>query len=70
MTEPADRVLSAHLPTPARGWPRRRTWYRALGMVLVMLSWLIVLCAAATFSLTIGAVLADEPPLNRRLRRG
>jgi membrane protein len=39
-------------------------------MVLVMLSWSIVLCAAVTFSLTIGAVLADEPPLNRRLRRG
>jgi membrane protein len=35
--------------------------------VLAVLSWLIVLCAAITFAITIGAVLAQEPPLNRYL---
>ncbi|MCX4731512.1 hypothetical protein [Streptomyces sp. NBC_01363] len=30
-------------------------------------SWLIVVCAAVTFAVTIGAVLAEEPPLNRFL---
>ncbi|MDC0773833.1 YhjD/YihY/BrkB family envelope integrity protein [Streptomyces sp. HD] len=42
--------------------------YGALGLVLVLLSWLIVLCAAITFGVTIGAVLAQGPPLNRYLR--
>ncbi|MFF3608764.1 YhjD/YihY/BrkB family envelope integrity protein [Streptomyces sp. NPDC002463] len=41
--------------------------YGSLGLVLTMLSWLIVVCAAITFSLTIGAVLAQEPPLDRYL---
>ncbi|MFD0331510.1 hypothetical protein ACFQZC_33585 [Streptacidiphilus monticola] len=35
--------------------------------MLTMLSWLIVLCAAASFAVTIGAVLAQGPPLNRYL---
>ncbi|MGW4198139.1 YhjD/YihY/BrkB family envelope integrity protein [Streptomyces sp. NPDC005004] len=41
--------------------------YGSLGLVLVLLSWLIVLSAAITFAVTIGAVLAQEPPLNRWL---
>ncbi|MEK9522358.1 YhjD/YihY/BrkB family envelope integrity protein [Streptomyces sp. NPDC087908] len=41
--------------------------YGSLGLVLTMLSWLIVVCAAITFAFTIGAVLAQEPPLRRRL---
>ncbi|MFC9595140.1 YhjD/YihY/BrkB family envelope integrity protein [Streptomyces sp. NPDC056944] len=41
--------------------------YGSLGMVLTMLSWLIVVCAALTFAVTIGAVLAQEPPLDRYL---
>ncbi|MEU5216671.1 YhjD/YihY/BrkB family envelope integrity protein [Streptomyces sp. NPDC020807] len=39
--------------------------YGPFGVVLVMLSWLIVVCGAVTFAVTIGAVLAEEPPLNR-----
>ncbi|MEU9204661.1 YhjD/YihY/BrkB family envelope integrity protein [Streptomyces sp. NPDC048332] len=39
--------------------------YGSLGLVLTMLSWLIVVCGALTFAFTIGAVLAQEPPLNR-----
>ncbi|MFH9728240.1 YhjD/YihY/BrkB family envelope integrity protein [Streptomyces sp. NPDC017254] len=42
--------------------------YGSLGLVLTMLSWLIVVCAALTFAFTIGAVLAQEPPLDRYLR--
>ncbi|WP_326721367.1 MULTISPECIES: YhjD/YihY/BrkB family envelope integrity protein [unclassified Streptomyces] len=41
--------------------------YGSLGLVLTMLSWLIIVCAAVTFGVTIGAVLAEEPPLNRLL---
>ncbi|KAA6211397.1 YhjD/YihY/BrkB family envelope integrity protein [Streptomyces filamentosus] len=41
--------------------------YGALGLVLTLLSWLIVVCAALTFAFTIGAVLAREPALARRL---
>lgn len=44
--------------------------YGSFGLVLVMLSWMIVVCGAVTFAVTIGAVLAQEPPLNRYLRRG
>ncbi|QMU68040.1 YhjD/YihY/BrkB family envelope integrity protein [Streptacidiphilus sp. P02-A3a] len=41
--------------------------YGSLGLVLTLLSWLIALCAALTFAVTIGAVLAEGPPLNRWL---
>ncbi|WP_395365052.1 YhjD/YihY/BrkB family envelope integrity protein [Streptomyces sp. YH02] len=41
--------------------------YGSLGLVLTMLSWLIVVCAAITFAFTIGAVLAQEPPLRHYL---
>lgn len=61
--------LTARLYMPA-ALNRALSEYGALGMVLALLSWLIVLCAAVTFAVTIGAVLADEPPLNRFLRRG
>ncbi|MER5965682.1 YhjD/YihY/BrkB family envelope integrity protein [Streptomyces sp. NPDC002057] len=37
--------------------------YGALGLVLTLFSWLIVVCASVTFAFTIGAVLAQEPPL-------
>ncbi|MFH8724741.1 YhjD/YihY/BrkB family envelope integrity protein [Streptomyces termitum] len=39
--------------------------YGSLGLVLTLLSWLIAVCGAVTFALTIGAVLAREPPLDR-----
>ncbi|MFJ5075497.1 YhjD/YihY/BrkB family envelope integrity protein [Streptomyces sp. NPDC088553] len=41
--------------------------YGSLGLVLTMLSWLIVVCAGITFAFTIGAVLAQEPPLSHYL---
>ncbi|MFE6782917.1 YhjD/YihY/BrkB family envelope integrity protein [Streptomyces sp. NPDC057680] len=41
--------------------------YGSLGLVLTMLSWLIVVCASITFAFTIGAVLAQEPPLSHHL---
>ncbi|MFJ3218721.1 YhjD/YihY/BrkB family envelope integrity protein [Kitasatospora sp. NPDC086801] len=41
--------------------------YGSLGPVLMLLSWLIALCAAVTFSVTAGAVLAQGPPLNAYL---
>ncbi|MFE5793200.1 YhjD/YihY/BrkB family envelope integrity protein [Streptomyces sp. NPDC056503] len=41
--------------------------YGSLGLVLTLLSWLIVVCASLTFAFTIGAVLAREPALARRL---
>ncbi|OIV39534.1 ribonuclease BN, partial [Mangrovactinospora gilvigrisea] len=48
---------------------RALTEYGSLGLVLTLLSWLIVCCAAIVFALTIGAVLAQEPPLHRFLTR-
>ncbi|MFJ5835007.1 YhjD/YihY/BrkB family envelope integrity protein [Streptomyces sp. NPDC093089] len=41
--------------------------YGSLGLVLTLLSWLIAVCAAVTFAVTVGAVLAQEPPLNHYL---
>jgi len=41
--------------------------YGSLGLVLTLLSWLIVICAALAFAFTIGAVLAEGPPLNHWL---
>ncbi|MFB7429358.1 MULTISPECIES: YhjD/YihY/BrkB family envelope integrity protein [Streptomyces] len=41
--------------------------YGSLGLVLTLLSWLIVVCAALTFAFTLGAVLAREPAIARRL---
>ncbi|WP_042378112.1 YhjD/YihY/BrkB family envelope integrity protein [Streptacidiphilus melanogenes] len=41
--------------------------YGSLGLVLTLLSWLIVLSAAITFGITLGAVLAQHPPLQQLL---
>ncbi|MGW0596265.1 YhjD/YihY/BrkB family envelope integrity protein [Streptomyces sp. NPDC002776] len=61
-------ALTARLYVP-NALDRSLAEYGSLGLVLTLLSWLIVVCAAATFSVTIGAVLAEEPPLNRYVRR-
>jgi membrane protein len=42
--------------------------YGSLGLVLTLLSWLIVLSAAITFGITLGAVLAQHPPLQPLLK--
>lgn len=60
--------LTARLYMPA-ALNRTLAEYGSLGLVLSLLSWLIVLCGAVTFAVTIGAVLAEEPPLDRLLRR-
>ncbi|NNN37511.1 ribonuclease BN [Streptomyces sp. S3(2020)] len=60
--------LTARLYMPA-ALNRALAEYGSLGLVLTLLSWLIVVCGAITFAVTIGAVLAEEPPLNRYLRR-
>ncbi|MFI6878828.1 YhjD/YihY/BrkB family envelope integrity protein [Streptomyces sp. NPDC050400] len=59
-------ALTAPLYMP-RAIDRALGEYGSLGLVLAMLSWLIAVCAAVTFAVTIGAVLAQEPPLNRFL---
>ncbi|MEU6769892.1 YhjD/YihY/BrkB family envelope integrity protein [Streptomyces sp. NPDC046759] len=41
--------------------------YGPVGSVFVLLSWLIVVCVAASVSVSAGAVLAQEPFLARRL---
>ncbi|GGW38428.1 MULTISPECIES: hypothetical protein [Streptomyces] len=43
--------------------------YGSFGLVLVVLSWLIVVCGAVTFAVHIGAVLAQEPPLIRHVQK-
>jgi membrane protein len=43
--------------------------YGSLGSVFTLLSWLILVCAVITFTLTAGAVLATEPPLAGLLDR-
>ncbi|MFF8506563.1 YhjD/YihY/BrkB family envelope integrity protein [Streptomyces sp. NPDC015492] len=58
--------LTARLYMPA-ALDKALAEYGSLGLVLTMLSWLIVVCAAITFAFTIGAVLAQEPPLRRHL---
>ncbi|MFF9838508.1 YhjD/YihY/BrkB family envelope integrity protein [Streptomyces sp. NPDC013740] len=57
-------ALTARLYMPA-ALNRALDEYGSLGLVLTMLSWLIGVCAALTFAVTIGAVLAQEPPLGR-----
>lgn len=59
--------LTARIYVP-RALNRSLAEYGSLGLVLVCLSWLIVLCAAVTIAITVGAVLAQGPPLNRHLR--
>ncbi|MEU6169125.1 YhjD/YihY/BrkB family envelope integrity protein [Streptomyces tanashiensis] len=58
--------ITAHLYMPT-ALDRALAEYGSLGLVLTMLSWLIVVCASLTFAFTIGAVLAQEPPLDRYL---
>ncbi|MFF3325638.1 YhjD/YihY/BrkB family envelope integrity protein [Streptomyces sp. NPDC002889] len=41
--------------------------YGSLGSVFVLLSWLIVVCVATAVGICAGAVVAQEPPLARRL---
>ncbi|BBB02090.1 hypothetical protein RVR_9810 [Actinacidiphila reveromycinica] len=41
--------------------------YGPLGSVFTLLSWLVAICVALTFTITAGAVLATEPPLARFL---
>lgn len=60
--------LSADVYMP-RALNRSLATYGSLGAVLTMLSWLIVICAVLTFTITAGAVLAEEPPLRRHLSR-
>ncbi|MBC9718671.1 YihY/virulence factor BrkB family protein [Streptomyces sp. TRM66268-LWL] len=59
-------ALTARLYMPA-ALNRALGEYGSLGLVLTLLSWLIVVCAAITFAVTIGAVAAQEPPLDRLL---
>ncbi|MFB7590042.1 YhjD/YihY/BrkB family envelope integrity protein [Streptomyces sp. NPDC056169] len=61
--------LTARIYVPA-AVDRAMGEYGSFGLVLVMLSWMIVVCGAVTFAVTIGAVIAQEPPLDRYLRRG
>ncbi|CAM5554020.1 YhjD/YihY/BrkB family envelope integrity protein [Streptomyces tanashiensis] len=58
--------ITAHLYMPT-ALDRALAEYGSLGLVLTLLSWMIVVCAALTFAFTIGAVLAQEPPLDRYL---
>ncbi len=59
-------ALTARLYIPA-ALNRALAVYGSLGLVLTLLSWLIALSAALTFAITIGAVLAEGPPLNHWL---
>ncbi|MER8041643.1 YhjD/YihY/BrkB family envelope integrity protein [Streptomyces sp. NPDC094032] len=59
-------ALTARLYMPT-ALNRALAEYGSLGLVLTMLSWLIGVCAALTFAVTIGAVVAQEPPLDRYL---
>ncbi|MFD0401938.1 YhjD/YihY/BrkB family envelope integrity protein [Kitasatospora sp. NPDC059811] len=65
LTAAAATAMSLTAPVYMPGALNRSlAQYGSLGLVLILLSWLIALCAAVTFSVTAGAVLAQEPPLN------
>ncbi|MFF5138361.1 YhjD/YihY/BrkB family envelope integrity protein [Streptomyces sp. NPDC013157] len=55
-------TVTAQLYMP-RALNRALAGYGPLGSVFVLLSWLIVVCLAATLSISCGAVLAQEPVL-------
>ncbi|WP_406442473.1 YihY/virulence factor BrkB family protein [Streptomyces sp. NBC_00631] len=55
-------TVTAKLYMP-RALNRALAGYGSLGSVFVLLSWLIVVCLAATLSISCGAVLAQEPAL-------
>ncbi|MFJ9819172.1 YhjD/YihY/BrkB family envelope integrity protein [Streptomyces sp. NPDC101151] len=59
-------AVTARLYMP-RALDRALAEYGPLGSVFVLLSWLIVVCVAAAVSVTVGAVLAQEPFLASRL---
>ncbi|MEZ0088955.1 ribonuclease BN [Streptacidiphilus sp. EB129] len=63
----ASLSLTARFYLPA-AMNRAISDYGSLGLVLTLLSWLIAICAAVTFAVTIGAVLAQEPPVNGLVR--
>ncbi|SDO83647.1 YhjD/YihY/BrkB family envelope integrity protein [Actinacidiphila guanduensis] len=58
--------VTAHLYMPT-ALNRSLATYGPLGSIFTLLSWLIAICAALTFTITAGAVLAEEPPLSRSL---
>ncbi|MFI1395829.1 YhjD/YihY/BrkB family envelope integrity protein [Streptomyces sp. NPDC020681] len=68
LTAVALTVLSAtaRLYMP-RALNRSLAEYGSVGSVFTMLSWLIVVCAAIAITITVGAVLAQEPWLARHL---
>ncbi|MCX4744369.1 YihY/virulence factor BrkB family protein [Kitasatospora sp. NBC_01287] len=51
----------------SRALNRSLAEYGSLGLVLTILTWLIVFCTTITVTITAGAVLAQEPPLNQLL---
>ncbi|MEW2294668.1 YhjD/YihY/BrkB family envelope integrity protein [Streptomyces sp. NPDC006743] len=59
--------LTARLYVPA-ALNRAVAEYGSLGMVLAMLSWLITVCVAITFAVTVGALLAERPAPRRHPR--
>lgn len=58
--------VTARLYMP-RALNRALAEFGSIGSVFVLLSWLIVVCVAASVSVSVGAVLAQEPFLARRL---
>ncbi|MEV8596353.1 YhjD/YihY/BrkB family envelope integrity protein [Streptomyces sp. NPDC052012] len=58
--------VTAHFYMP-RALNRALAEYGSAGSVFVLLSWLIVVSVAVAVSLTVGAVLSQEPFLRRRL---
>ena len=58
--------VTARLYIPA-ALNRSLAEYGGLGPVFTLLSWLIVVCAVITGCITVGAVVAQEPPLSHHL---
>ncbi|WP_432042917.1 YhjD/YihY/BrkB family envelope integrity protein [Streptomyces cadmiisoli] len=58
--------VTAHFYMP-RALNRALAEYGSAGSVFVLLSWLIVVCVALAISVSVGAVLSQEPFLTRRL---
>jgi membrane protein len=58
--------VTARLYIPA-ALNRSLAEYGGLGPVFTLLSWLIVVCAVITGCITVGAVIAQEPPLSHHL---
>jgi membrane protein len=56
----ASVTARVYMPTALN---RSLATYGSLGSVFTVLSWLIAVCVALTFTVTAGAVLATEPPL-------